>query len=381
MNIRMAKPGLNLLPISRSFDPIEPVLEHWLSSLAHSYLQSLQFSLAHHLQIRHGKQHQQLAGVLCPSPIAHFAMSKFSLVHTKRVLNLDTDAGLEFLQLFFEYIDPFSFVHSLAVALYYGNVPVHIWTLREDYVGLSNAPITRLSKDNLFLPMKQGVCMSNVMGIGCCGRDRVHQTRLGINANMCLHAKIPLVGLLGLLHLGVAFTRAVFGLAGRTYQGGVHNSDGFEHQATVNQLGIDGDQYLLTQSVLFEQMAKAQDDALIGQASDARIQVRKSAVQRDVVKGLFHGRTRVPEELLHQVNSQQHFCGKRRLSCLAHWRMRRDQRQQLCPRNHQIHLVQKRTFAGAFGDQLESRVGKAHLFHGSTVSNQTVTGLTFAGHP
>jgi hypothetical protein len=26
-------------------------------------------------------------------------------------------------------------------------------------------------------------------------------------------------------------------------------------------------------------------------------------------------------------------------------------------------------------------VGKAHLFHGSTVSNQTVTGLTFAGHP
>jgi hypothetical protein len=61
--------------------------------------------------------------------------------------------------------------------------------------------------------------------------------------------------------------------------------------------------------------------------------------------------------------------------------MWRNQRQQLSPRDHQVHLVKKFTLARAFGDQLESGVRKAHLFHGSTVSDQAVNGLTFADHP
>jgi len=61
--------------------------------------------------------------------------------------------------------------------------------------------------------------------------------------------------------------------------------------------------------------------------------------------------------------------------------MWRNQRQQLRPRNHQIHLVQKLALARALGDQFESGVGKAHLFHGSNVSDQTVNRLTFADLP
>ena len=49
--------------------------------------------------------------------------------------------------------------------------------------------------------------------------------------------------------------------------------------------------------------------------------------------------------------------------------------------NYQGHLVQKLTLARAFGDQLESGAGKAHLFRGSTVSDHTVMGLAFADHP
>jgi hypothetical protein len=37
-------------------------------------------------------------------------------------------------------------------------------------------------------------------------------------------------------------------------------------------------------------------------------------------------------------------------------------------RNQQIHLFQKFTHARSLSDQLESGAGKAHLFHGSTVS-------------
>ena len=104
-------------------------------------------------------------------------------------------------------------------------------------------------------------------------------------------------------------------------------------------------------------------------------------VQRNVVQGLFHGRIGVTKELLQQMVAQHYLCRKRRPTCFAHRRMRCNQRQQFSPRNHQIHLVQKLTLTRALGGQLESGVGKAHLFHDATVSDHAVTGLTFADHP
>ena len=86
-----------------------------------------------------------------------------------------------------------------------------------------------------------------------------------IHANVRLHAKVPLVALLGLMHLGDALALVVLGRAGRRDQCRIHHSTGLEHQATVNQFGVDGRQYLLAQSVLFEQVAKPQDCALIEQ--------------------------------------------------------------------------------------------------------------------
>jgi hypothetical protein len=53
----------------------------------------------------------------------------------------------------------------------------------------------------------------------------------------------------------------------------------------------------------------------------------------------------------------------------------------LRPRDLQVHLIKVFPLASAFGDQLETCSSKAHLFHGSTVSNLAVTGLTFADFP
>ena len=55
---------------------------------------------------------------------------------------------------------------------------------------------------------------------------------------------------------------------------------------------------------------------------------------------------------------------------------------QVRQRKHdQVHLIEEFPLPGALGDQLKSSGGKAHLFHGSTVSNQAVTGVTFADLP
>lgn len=85
--------------------------------------------------------------------------------------------------------------------------------------------------------------------------------------------------------------------------------------------------------------------------------------------------------MLQQTNAQYHLGGKRRTTCFARRRMWRNQGQQFSPRNHQVHLVKKFTLARALGDQLEFGVGKAPFHHGSTVSDQAVTGLTFEDHP
>jgi len=152
----------------------------------------------------------------------------------------------------------------------------------------------------------------------------------------CLHAKVPLAALLGLMHLRVALAFVVLGRTGRCNQGGVHHRAGLEHQSAINQFGIDSRQYLRAQVVLLEPVSKAQDCAFIRQSGDARIELGKLAVQRDVMQGLFHGRVGVSKELQQQMNAQHHLSGKRRALRLASRRMRRNQGQQLRPRNHQV---------------------------------------------
>ena len=69
------------------------------------------------------------------------------------------------------------------------------------------------------------------------------------------------------------------------------------------------------------------------------------------------------KDLLQQKNAQHHFSCKRRVPRLASRCMKRNQGQQLRPRNHQVHLVQEFSLARALGDKFESGEGKATLFY------------------
>jgi len=308
-------------------------------------------------------------------------MSKLALDHPKRMLHLRPDAGLEFFQLVTQRVAGFGFVQRFALARHHGYLPIHIRVLLLDLFALFNAPITRVNKDHFFLTVQQGICLRDVVRVGCCGCDRVHKARMNVHANVRLHAKVPLVALFGLMHIGVSLALVVLGRSGRSDQRGVHHGARLEHQTAINQLGVDGGQDLLAQPVYFEHVAKPHDGALVGQTAHACIQVGKLLVQRDVVQLLFHGRVGVTKELLEQMNAQHHLCGKRWPASLARRRVRCYQRQQIRPRDHQVHFIEKLTLAHALGDKLKSGGGKAHLFHGSTVTNQAVTGMIFADLP
>jgi hypothetical protein len=88
---------------------------------------------------------------------------------------------------------------------------------------------------------------------------------------------------------------------------------------------------------------------------------------RDIMQRFFHGRVREAKPLLQKVDAQHGLYSKRRAPALATltWRKVCNQRNQLCPRNHQIHFVEKHALAGALAQKLKSGRGKADLFHES----------------
>lgn len=97
----------------------------------------------------------------------------------------------------------------------------------------------------------------------------MHHARYSIDPDVRLHAKVPLVAFLGLMHLRVAFAGAIFGGAGRSNQGGIHHGAGLEHHALAAELLVDDLQDLRAQFVLIEQMPEEQDADSVGDAFGA----------------------------------------------------------------------------------------------------------------
>ena len=87
----------------------------------------------------------------------------------------------------------------------------------------------------------------------------MYQARIRVHPNVGLHAKVPLIALLALVHLGVALAALVFGGAGRGNERGIHHGASFELQAFGLQQGINRGQNLFGKLVALQQMAKAQD--------------------------------------------------------------------------------------------------------------------------
>ena len=154
----------------------------------------------------------------------------------------------------------------------------------------------------------------------------MNQAGVSICANMRLHAKVPLVSLLGLVHLRVTLARAVLGRCGRSNQGRVNHPTGLEHQTTINQPGVDTRQHLNSQLMRFKKMAEPQDGGLIGQPGSTCIKLRELAKQSHVMQGLFHGRVAQSKPLLHEMNAQHGRYMERRSTGLTHRSMGMNQR-------------------------------------------------------
>jgi hypothetical protein len=170
-------------------------------------------------------------------------------------------------------------------------------------------------------------------------------------------SKVPLVALVALVYVGIAFTGRVLGGSRRCDQRGVHDRASLEHQALELQQFVDGCKNLIGQLVLLQQITKQQDRGLIRQPI-TQARTCKLPKQRHVVRRLSHSRGTQREPMLHEVDAQHGQHREWRTACLALTGVGRHHRHQISPRHHAVHLGQKLTLAP--GAQVQARVSLSH---------------------
>ena len=148
------------------------------------------------------------------------------------------------------------------------------------------------------------MALRDVVDVGSHADDAVHQARIGVHADVAFLFGMPLISLLGLMHLRVA--RGALVLGGNDFQ------------------------YLWTQLVFFEQMTKVQDAAPVRNTLGAA-DAYKVTVETSLKKNIFGSQIRQARQLLQAVNAKHHCQIKRWAYRLGHRYMRRNKRQQFSP--------------------------------------------------
>lgn len=196
---------------------------------------------------------------------------------------------------------------------------------------------------------------------GCCHR-RVNELGFAVDAKMRLHPKIPLISLLRLMHRGIARLPLILRRGGGADDGGIDNGTAREGQPRGSEMGIDQREDLFAHAVRFEQVAEFAHGRLVGRPFAPEIDADKSAHGARVVKRFFHRRVREVEPLLQAVDAQHPFQAHRRTpGAVVLWIKRFDQRAQLAPWHHLIHLAQELVAPGRFVVLLEPGFGEGRL--------------------
>ena len=190
-------------------------------------------------------------------------------------------------------------VQCPALAGAHGDMPGHT----RSFWPLDCTKVAGIRKHHRFFTVQQAMTLRHVAGIGRCADDGMHQARLCVHANVRLHAKVPLVAFLGLVHFGVTLAGTILGGIRCRNQSGVHHRAGLEQQAVESQLGVDHLQDLRAQLVRLEKMAKSQDADAVGDALGAA-DAGEVTVEVGLEQSLFGSQVGQPKPLLQAVNAQ-----------------------------------------------------------------------------
>ena len=150
-------------------------------------------------------------------------------------------------------------LHLLDLAALHRDLPLHVVT--RDVLG--RAGVARIGMHDFHFAVQQLVDHYNFGGVRRRGDYRMHEARIGINANVRLHSEVPLLAVARLMHFRIAFTRFVLGRAGRCNDRRVDDAAALKQQALARQAGIDSRQNVQRQIISLQQSTEVEDRRLI----------------------------------------------------------------------------------------------------------------------
>lgn len=141
-----------------------------------------------------------------------------------------------------------------------------------------------------------------VVLVGWRGLQAVSQSTLGIDADMSLHAEIPLIPFLGLMHLAVTLSTLIFGGVGGFDDGGIDQRALLHHNASVTKPLVDGFKELAGQLMLLKQITEVHDGSAVRNGLVKGV-FGKQTHRGNLVESIFHGAVAEVVPLLHAVNA------------------------------------------------------------------------------
>ncbi len=295
-------------------------------------LRQTQQALADDVQVRERTGGEQPVGVLVDPPVAHFGEAEKALDDMKGMLNPCTNSGLGAVGLALSILQ-----RAVPMRFVVGEVERRRGTCAHR---LTLPAIGGIAPHSRFCAMQQVVKQLAVVDVSGRGRGRVNEPFLTVDADMPLHAEVPLVAFLRLVHLRITRPIAVLGRTRRMDNGGIHNGASRDLEAVRGQISIDGLQQLCTQFMRLQQVAELAYRRLVRRWLTAQIDADKSPQRARIVERFLHRRVGQVEPLLQEVDPQHAFETDRRTTgAAARLRIHRlDQCAQLRPWDDLLHL-------------------------------------------
>ena len=177
-----------------------------------------------------------------------------------------------------------------------------------------------------------------------------------VDADVRLHAEVPLLAFAGLAHVRIALLVLVLGRTRRVDDRGVHDRAGADLEALRMKIALHVLERRLTEGVAHQQMTELADRRFVRRQFGAQVDAGEAAYRRQVVQRRFSCRVREIEPPLQKVDPQHSFQRYRRTSTVADALevMRFDHFAQRGPGYHLIHLLQNARRLGRAGVLLQS---------------------------
>lgn len=223
--------------------------------------------------------------------------------------------------------------------------------------------IGRIAPNAVLIAVKQIPQNHRIVDISRRSHNRMNQLGFTVNTNVGLHSEVPLIALLGLMHIRIALLLLVLGGTRRADNTGIDDSASAYLQAIFLQVLIDQIKQSITQIMALHQVAELADRRLIRCRLFAQVDTHKLPHRAGVVQSFLGGRIREIEPVLQEVDTQ-HFLYANRPAASARWIWIEGFNgfAKLLPRNNRFHVIQKLFLASLLSKFLEA-IGERRLFH------------------